>query len=830
MNDEPHSKTEASLLPQHLRLIEASAIHADVALARGYRSVETKAELRRLGFGVNQARVPALLIPVWNIVGEIVLYQIRPDEPRIVKGKPVKYETPAGARMVIDVPPAAREWLRDPRRPLFVTEGIRKADAAVSKGLACIALLGVWNWRGSNEFGGKAALADWESIALNDRMVFIVFDSDVVQKPEVQAAMVRLKAFLESRHAKVHIIHLPPGPLGEKVGLDDYLAGGNAIDLLFGLPSSETPTPEADEAETVDEIPYRVDRGRICFIKETRDGPVLHPLCNFDARVTEEVLVDDGCEVNRAFMVEGRLNTGKALPPVRIVAERFGRMDWVVMGWGLDAVVSAGMSAKDRLREAVQRLSPEAHKRRVFAHTGWREIDGRWLYLTASGAVGADGVNVELGEGLSRYDLPRDPRDTVSAMRTSLDLLGIGPAAVTFPLWAGVFRAPLASSLALDLAMWIEGITGSLKSTVAALFLAHFGSFDRTCLPGNWSSTVNALEKHAFTLKDALYVVDDFAPAALDRRELETKAARLLRAQGNLAGRSRLRPDLSERAGYPPRGLILGTGEQRPAGRSILARTFVLELDRRMINFDQLNVSQGMAEKLPHGMAGYVQWLAPQMLTLRTALAGAFRDARARASATGSHLRIPEALAHLWIGLDCGLSYAAEIGACSLARADELRQQGWEALVARASAQGLLLEDEKPTRIFLQILSTLVVQKRVQIVRKDQPIERDYKDSPAIGWCDDEYLYLLPEAAFQVVSHFARDSGEMFPVSEQALRRDLVRDEIAVRDKGRMTVVARVGGGSHRVLKLRRAAIEAVLGADLAVPLPVVTDVTGSGD
>ncbi len=30
---------------------------------------------------------------------------------------------------------------------LFITEGARKADAAVSKSLCCVDLLGVWNWR-----------------------------------------------------------------------------------------------------------------------------------------------------------------------------------------------------------------------------------------------------------------------------------------------------------------------------------------------------------------------------------------------------------------------------------------------------------------------------------------------------------------------------------------------------------------------------------------------------------------------------------------------------------------------------------------------------------
>ena len=48
----------------------------------------------------------------------------------------------------------------------------------MSKGLCCIALLGVWSWRETNEHGGKTALPDWELIALNGRDVYITFDSD----------------------------------------------------------------------------------------------------------------------------------------------------------------------------------------------------------------------------------------------------------------------------------------------------------------------------------------------------------------------------------------------------------------------------------------------------------------------------------------------------------------------------------------------------------------------------------------------------------------------------------------------------------------------------
>lgn len=251
-----------ALLPQHAALIEASAISPEVARARGYRSVESRAELRRLGFSDRQCQAPALLIPIWSVAGEVGNYQIRPDEPRVDRklkdGEPriIKYETVQGSRMILDVPPPARAWLGDPKRPLFVTEGARKADSAVSAGLACLALLGVWNWRGTNEDGGRVALADWESVALSGRTVYLAFDSDVVTNPTVAGALGRLRSFLGSRGARVRIIYLPAGEGGQKTGLDDYLAGGHSAGDLLALARDELPQAagEASMAAILAEI------------------------------------------------------------------------------------------------------------------------------------------------------------------------------------------------------------------------------------------------------------------------------------------------------------------------------------------------------------------------------------------------------------------------------------------------------------------------------------------------------------------------------------------------------------------------------------------------
>ncbi len=229
----PAPLEEPTLLPHHLKLIEGSAITLAVARQRGYRSVTTSEELAALGFARSQCRVPALLIPVWNIHGEVALHQVRPDNPRTDNtGRITKYESPAGQRLAIDVPRSIRHDLGNPAVPLIITEGARKADAAVSAGGCCIALLGVWSWRGTNEHGGKTALPDWHEIALNDRIVHIAFDSDVITKPQVRSALGELGRFLTNKGARIRNCDLISSDAA-KIGLDDYLAAGGSLDALL---------------------------------------------------------------------------------------------------------------------------------------------------------------------------------------------------------------------------------------------------------------------------------------------------------------------------------------------------------------------------------------------------------------------------------------------------------------------------------------------------------------------------------------------------------------------------------------------------------------------
>jgi hypothetical protein len=244
----------------HLKILrQESAIADEVIRARGYWTATDSAELRNLGFAPNQCRAPALVLPVIGPDGRTALHQIRPDapwsfddksKPRLPDGtypqKVVKYMTPKDAHLALDVPPPCRAAIGNPGVPLWITEGVKKADSLASAGLCAAGLLGVTCWKGRNERGGSVPLIEWESIALNGRSVRIVFDSDVIRKPEVAREADKLKRFLWNKGASVAIVYLPPAPgSGGKVGVDDFFAAGHTRTELEALIEAPRPAPVA---------------------------------------------------------------------------------------------------------------------------------------------------------------------------------------------------------------------------------------------------------------------------------------------------------------------------------------------------------------------------------------------------------------------------------------------------------------------------------------------------------------------------------------------------------------------------------------------------------
>ncbi len=245
------------LSENHLKMLtKESGISDQMIQERGYRTITNEGDLVQFGFSPAQRRVPGLLIPLYTTDGKIGLHVYRPDNPRTYENrskreadglrpvKVLKYEIPKGAGVRVDCPPVCLKTLQNPTIPLFITEGQKKADSLASQGACAIDLLGVWNFKGRNEFGGTTILTDFDFIAWENRLVRIVFDSDVMYKPSVRLALERLTEILQRKGATVSAIYLPNHPSGVKWGVDDWLADGHTLQDLEALTEQPRPVPQ----------------------------------------------------------------------------------------------------------------------------------------------------------------------------------------------------------------------------------------------------------------------------------------------------------------------------------------------------------------------------------------------------------------------------------------------------------------------------------------------------------------------------------------------------------------------------------------------------------
>jgi hypothetical protein len=409
-----------------------------------------------------------------------------------------------------------------------------------------------------------------------------------------------------------------------------------------------------------------------------------------------------------------------------------------------------------------------------------------------------DNIEVHLPDALQGFRLPDPPpgQELVSAIQASLRMIGVAGDTTTVPLFASIWAAPLVNP---DFAPHLAGPTGAGKTELAALVQQHFGpGLDARHLPASWSSTGNALETLAFYAKDALLVVDDFAPtgSAADVQRFHREADRLLRAQGNRSARQRLHSNAALRPAKPPRGLIISTGEDVPKGQSLRARLLVLELAKEgpnAINWEKLSRCQADAAQglYAQALAGYLQWLAPQYEKLSSTLNGQSTMLRQQFQQEGRHQRTAGILASLALGLDYFLIFAGGMGAINPAQQDQLWQRYQLALAAIAATQEEQQAPAEPVSRFLELISAAIASGRAHVAAPDgaPPAVPQawgwrqvmlgigdkvwHPQGQRIGWVEGEDLYLEPDAAYAEAQGIAQRQGDSLPVTIHTLKQRL---------------------------------------------------------
>jgi len=163
--------------------------------------------------------------------------QAKPDKPHHPEGSDErKYLTGSGMEpdAIFLAMPDKNYWAKvhaDKSIPRHWAEGVKKAGAGLSLGLAVLALTGVWNWGK----GGKLAkfVGEWAEPGTTH---YIDFDSDYAENQSCRAAIKKFARLLIERGCTVHITCWDT----KFKGLDDLIVGKGGDAFLQAVADAST--------------------------------------------------------------------------------------------------------------------------------------------------------------------------------------------------------------------------------------------------------------------------------------------------------------------------------------------------------------------------------------------------------------------------------------------------------------------------------------------------------------------------------------------------------------------------------------------------------------
>lgn len=579
---------------------------------------------------------------------------------------------------------------------------------------------------------------------------------------------------------------------------------------------------------------YLEHDGGISTWMQDEDGEIVPDpegeLANFTARIMADFIEFDGEKETRSYEIEACVQG--VTRTLRVPASEFGSMGWVATQLGGAAIIAPGYASRDQVRSAVQRLSIPIAERKTYTFTGWHEIDGRFVYLHAGGAIGTEGdvpgVDVQLDGRAKLFKLPTPPtgEELIRCERASLDLLSLGPADVWVLVMGLVYRAPIDTT---SVTMYLSGEQTFGKTLIVSLAQSHYGAgFSETCLPATWkNSTAAALNQIRSMIGHAVFVVDDYLETGNDGedKELRAKVERVVRNQHSGVGALRLaRETRRTEDERPSRSALLSAGEQLPRGHSLRSRMLVSHLSQR-VSVD-LGLRREMARQgvYASAMAGFIQWLSTRFAEIRSKKDAEISRIAAQISSDLSDMRTAMLLADLAFGIKTRLQYAQDIGAITNEEAVSIQERACATMKQVARLQAESQKSQDPVSRFFDLVGQSIASGEWHLTSTEgmapenpaalgwacQRMDEWRPHGASLGVIDGDLVWLHRDAVIAAVKGLAQRTGDPWSLSTEELVRRLYEKNLLAKhsmNTKRQTYYAqrRIGGRDTSKLICLRA-------------------------
>ena len=527
---------------------------------------------------------------------------------------------------------------------------------------------------------------------------------------------------------------------------------------------------------------YLISENHLCYM--SKDNPV--EISNFLPIIDEQIIYDNGKEVTIEYLIHAYLlDQKRELEQIRITKKELESFNFVLnSSWKLDAIISAG-GHREKIREIAQIINRNTIKiTKVYSNTGFvKDNAGKLNYLYHGGVIGdSKNVKVDLSKDkLQQYHFTEKEFDLKESLKLSFSIMNLASEKITIPLLAITYLAPLTTILnengiPSDFILWLEGKTGSRKSSVTALMLSHFGNFTRNTFVASFRDTINALERKAYLVKDSLFVVDDYVQESISNRNQDI-AEKLFALYGDRTARDRMSQNGQFlRGSFVARGQCIVTAESFPSvSESRLARCLIVDINQNSIDLKKLTELQNNKEMLAFCMKRYIGWIIENAENIQKHAKEIMEKLQRENQDNQVHGRMNESVNVLYIGFYMFLEFLLSNQIVNQTKKEKLLAMALQTLNEVAKEQMKDVENTDPVKMTLTAIEELYVTQRIHV--RDYSISHSRYYGTHIGYVHrtskapivNVYYYFFPDVLYTEIVKFYNSQNIKFPVSKASL-------------------------------------------------------------
>lgn len=538
----------------------------------------------------------------------------------------------------------------------------------------------------------------------------------------------------------------------------------------------------------------------------------LTKICNFRVEALSTIIEDDGISQNTKYVMRCYLENDTKGERVIINSGELNEKLWIARKLDIKYTLSPNKLAYDYFKEYLSEIFSFIKPQVEYTHVGWRFINNRWCYLNGAGAIGSTDVSIR-GDKNKIIEVDYN-FNRVEALNITLNMLEIAEYQKTVPMFLythlGVLKEIFKEAEANpEFSLWLEGLTGSRKTSVAKVF---FNIFNRSndYISATFKDTLASLEEKSFQYKDSLLIVDDFfhSTSKSEWNYTQQTASEILRRFGDNFSKSRLDRNMNRGKEYPPRGMLVITGELTIKGESTVSRYVTIGIEKNDINLEVLKYHQENPKILSTHLYYFIQWVSNNSNKIIQYIKDNFRNLRNENQGKYRHGRLEETYTIYQLICTIFLSYCLEVGII-----DECKKQVLFNNWCQYISEAILINEktnlqENPAIMYLQALQQLICDGEIKLRLKEKN-----GDKSIVGYEDDEYYYLSSEVILkEIIKYWKKVSIEFTATSEMITKAlDVLGAIKTAYEGGKVRRTLKISGDNRRFLIINKSKMKGIV-------------------